>query len=368
MGADRPQEITERPSGDRGNHNSHLVPSNEDFQSYQREQSQRTPRANAGAENTIDVPPLSQKAENCDGNCEPDDMRIDRVGQREVIDNLIAKANEKYIFPDRAEALRDRLESRFSSGAYDGFQSARAFAAALTDDVQAVTNDKHFTVGFSATPLPEAVENPSQAEILADEKKDNFGIREASMFPLEVGYLKLNYFGSTNEAREAIDKEMIKLADASALIIDLRENGGGDPATVAHLLSHILPPGTHVNTVQWRNGTEQPFHTASNPPEQRFGSEKPVYVITSGDTFSGAEEFAYTVKSFGRGTISGDRTAGGAHPANVFKLNNNFVVSIPEGRAVNPITGSNWEGTGVSPDIKSSDAFSEAYRAALKPR
>ena len=124
----------------------------------------------------------------------------------------------------------------------------------------------------------------------------------------------------------------------------------------------------HLNSLYWREGnvTEQ-YWTLPYVPGKKFG-DKPVYVLTSKDTFSGGEEFAYNLKTRQRATLIGETTGGGAHPGTAYRLHPHFDVFIPNGRAVNPITGSNWEGTGVTPDIpiNQEQAFTVAYGMALK--
>jgi C-terminal processing protease CtpA/Prc len=160
------------------------------------------------------------------------------------------------------------------------------------------------------------------------------------------------------------------LANTHALIIDLRQNHGGDPEMIALLSSYLFDQKpVHLNSLYWRdNDSSQQFWTLPYVPGKRFGKEKPVYVLTSGETFSGAEEFTYNLKNLKRATIIGESTGGGAHPGGVYRLGTHFEVFIPNGRAINPISGTNWEGTGVQPDITMprEEAFKAAYNMALK--
>lgn len=162
---------------------------------------------------------------------------------------------------------------------------------------------------------------------------------------------------------------MTLLAHTDALIVDLRNNGGGDPHTVAFMSSYLFDKRTHLNDLVWRrdNRTDQ-FWTDEHVSGKKFGGAKKVYVLTSRDTFSAAEEFSYNLKQLRRATIVGERTGGGAHPGRVHRLHPHLSVFIPNGRAVNPISKTNWEGTGVTPDVqvKAADALRLAERLALK--
>jgi C-terminal processing protease CtpA/Prc len=143
------------------------------------------------------------------------------------------------------------------------------------------------------------------------------------------------------------------------------------PEMVALLCSYLYDGGecVHLNTIYQRRGAVvQHFWTLPYVPGKRFGSQKPVYVLTSNFTFSAAEEFTYNLKHLKRATIIGERTGGGAHPGSRFRIDPHFAIFIPTSRSVNPVTQTNWEGTGVEPEITvpAAEAFSVAYREALQ--
>ncbi len=185
-----------------------------------------------------------------------------------------------------------------------------------------------------------------------------------------IGYVELRAFfpAEAPGAGDAAAAAMRLLAHTGALIIDLRRNHGGDPSMVALLSSYLFSESVHLNSLYWRaNDFTQQFWTFPYVPGPRF-VDKPVYVLTSGETFSGAEEFTYNLKNLKRATIVGETTGGGAHPGDDFPITPHFGVWVPTGRAVNPITGTNWEGTGVAPDIRvpADEALDVAYAAALR--
>jgi C-terminal processing protease CtpA/Prc len=181
-----------------------------------------------------------------------------------------------------------------------------------------------------------------------------------------VGYVKFNGFFDVEFCGPTASAAMNFVAGSRALIVDLRDNGGGSPAMVAYVSSYLFSTRTHLNDL-WtrRTGATEEFWTR-DVPGRRFGGEKPVYVLTSARTFSGAEEFTYNLKSLKRATIVGETTGGGAHPVSAHPIDEHFVIGVPFARAVNPITHTNWEGVGVAPDVKvlAADALATALKLA----
>jgi C-terminal processing protease CtpA/Prc len=168
-----------------------------------------------------------------------------------------------------------------------------------------------------------------------------------------VGYVKFDMFAPPSMCAAAASAAMNAVAGARALVVDLRENGGGDPAMVAYVSSYLFDRRTHLNDLWTRrtNATRGVLDPRQRPGP-RLGGSKPVYVLTSASTFSGAEEFAYNLKSLKRATLVGETTGGGAHPVSGHRIAGRFMLGVPFARAVNPVTRTNWEGAGVAPDVK----------------
>lgn len=304
------------------------------------------------------------------------DRRIDAPTRAKLIDGVLHQLDSAYVFPDKAKEMRQAISARAKRGEYDGITSARMFADSLTAHLQAVSHDKHLRVRYSARPLPNEV--PDQ-EPTAEEKREmqafgrqvNFGIEKAERLPGNVGYLEIRSFGFTAPmADTAVAAAMNLLGHTDALIIDVRRNGGGDPDMVALVCSYLLGPGEIlINRFYWRPADRwDESRTRATVSGMHYGTTKPVYVLTSDRTFSGAEEFAYDIQTQKRGEIVGDTTGGGAHPGGMRRVSENFGVWVPSGRAVNPVTNTNWEGTGVRPDVPvpAEEALRTAHVRALE--
>jgi hypothetical protein len=299
---------------------------------------------------------------------------LDAAARSRVIDNVIAAMNERYVFPDVARKVEAALRDPAQRRALD-VDDPKVFADRLTQALQAQTRDKHLRVMASDTPVPE----PTQADRLAAEdlarfkaeaQRGNFGVERVERLPGNIGYIELRGFESLEWAGETISAAMTLVAHTQALIVDLRRNGGGDPATVAWMTSYLFDERTHLNDLYFRpeNKTTQ-FWTSEWVPGARFGGKKPVYVLTSNGTFSGAEEFSYNLKNLKRATLIGETTGGGAHPGELRKVGTHLRMFVATGRAINPISQTNWEGSGVEPDLKvpADDALRMAQLRALPP-
>jgi C-terminal processing protease CtpA/Prc len=161
---------------------------------------------------------------------------------------------------------------------------------------------------------------------------------------------------------------MTFLSNSDALILDLRRNGGGDPEAIRVLLSYFFDKRTHLNDIYFRDGNRTiESWTSAKVPGKKY-LNKDVYVLTSKRTGSGGEECAYDLQCLHRATLIGTSTWGGANPGGVFRLTDHFSAFIPGGRAINPYTKKNWEGTGVTPDITvdADKALAVAQKMALE--
>jgi len=304
-------------------------------------------------------------------NAAPDGIQVDAATRAGIVRELAQAIDDQYVFPDKAKLIVERLRAKEKSGAYAGISTMEELASVLTDDLRAPTKDLHLRVRVSEQPLPDIPPEPTpemDKMMLGHLKASNFGVRKIEALPGNIGYIDLRTFAPVDFARDIIGAAMQVVADTDALIVDLRNNGGGDPNTVAFMSSYLFDKRTHLNDMVWRQeGRRESFWTEDEVPGKRFGGQKKIYVLTSKKTFSGAEEFGYNMQQLKRGTLVGETTGGGAHPGGMHRLHPHLSVFIPSGRAVNPISKSNWEGTGVIPDVPvaADDALRTAQRLAL---
>ena len=305
---------------------------------------------------------------------EQPDMTIDAAARTQIIDAALKRLNDSYVFPEVAKKMETAIRERAAKGEYDSVSSSRAFAEKLTADLQSVSRDKHLRVRYSHEPIPERGE---RREPSAEEREQfrrevnwmNHGFNKVERLPGNVGYIEFRGFMDEEAGAETVAAAMNFVANTDALIIDLRENGGGNPAMVALICSYLFgPEPVHLNDLYWREGNRtDEFWTRKEVAGKRYLG-KDVYVLTSHYTFSGAEEFSYNLKNLKRATIVGETTGGGAHPGGGFRVSEHFRMFVPTGRAISPITKTNWEGTGVEPDVKvaADIALKTAHLSALK--
>jgi retinol-binding protein 3 len=297
------------------------------------------------------------------------DMKIDSAEQTAVIDGVIASLNEFYVFPETAKKMEEGLRAHQKTNEYETVTNGDAFAALLTDHLRAVSHDKHLAVSFSIRPIPKGDAAPSaedEARIRTQLERGNCAFERAERLPPNIGYLKFNGFPQPDVCGPTATAAMNFLGHVDALIIDLRDNGGGDPSMVAYISSYLFDKPTHLNDLYNRkeDSTSQ-FWTLPYVSGPSLAG-KPVYVLTSKRTFSGAEEFTYNLKMLKRATIIGETTGGGAHPVTGHRIDDHFMIGVPFAKAVNPISKMNWEGTGVEPDVKvaAADALDTAKKMA----
>jgi hypothetical protein len=284
-------------------------------------------------------------------------LKIDAATRARVIDGAVTNLNEFYIYPETAKKMEEALRVRQKKGEYDSLDDAAEFADLLTKQLQEVSHDKHLHVAFSPRVVPNRGpspgRNPEQEERMRTQlERNNCFFDKVEHLPSNIGYLKFNAFPPPHICGPTVTAAMGFLANSDAIIFDMRQNGGGDPKMVQFISSYLFDEPTHLNDMYMRkeDSTTQ-YWTLPYVPGKRFAG-KPVFVLTSSRTFSGAEEFTYNLKNLKRATIIGETTGGGAHPVSGHRIDDHFMIGVPEGRPINPISKKDWEGTGVEPDVK----------------
>lgn len=305
----------------------------------------------------------------------PSSPSITAADRHEVVEALATQLQKRYVFPDAGAKLAAALRAREAGGAYASAADAEAFGQRLAEDMRKLGDDGHFDVRYDpaiqqqtddkepSLPTAEDIEH-GRREMAAY----GYGIDSIARLPGNVGYIEVRGFGPTELVGDVLSAAITVLQGSDALIIDLRRNGGGEPHTVAHLMSHFFPIGDqrHLNDIYSRKDDATHQYWTDPTVQPRYAG--PVYVLTSARTFSGGEEFAYDMQTQKRATLVGETTGGGANPGELYAIGHGFAAFIPDGRAINPVTHTNWEHVGVKPDIAvpAADARHTAHVAALE--
>jgi hypothetical protein len=299
--------------------------------------------------------------------------RLDRVIVKSTVDSACALLSSNYVFPETAAKMAKLLRKNLNSGDYDRLGGPEALAERVTADMRSVSKDKHLGLLYSPQRIAlmrgDTVKGVNHPEIIRMNRRENFGFYKVERLPGNVGYLDLRGFYDPKQpgAGEAAVAAMNFLANAQAVIFDLRRNGGGWPDMIQLISTYLFEEETHLNDLYNRpTDFTQQYWILPWVPGPRL-AKIPVYVLTSGYTFSGAEEFSNNLKELKRSTIVGQTTGGGAHPVDIKIINDQFALKVSIGRAINPVSKKNWEGTGVEPHVKvpADSALDFAYLMAL---
>lgn len=276
----------------------------------------------------------------------------DRAQALQTIEHAIETG---YVYPELRSAIVAKLEDSQRAHRYDGTDPA-LFVQRVTEDLQSVGHDGHLYLSddpaeFAAASAPAHSDTGMDEFARAAALRDHSGLVELMVLPGNLRYLKITSFEWTPKATEqAYDDAIRFLKDGDATIIDLRGNGGGDSDAADYLLSALLPPGTLLFTT--RDGAT--IEESRTRMHMRAGSleGKPLYMLVDGHVGSAAESVAYAVQQNKAGIIVGSNTYGAANNNRIVPVAPRFILSYSYRRPISPVTGTNWEGTGVIPDLK----------------
>ena len=281
----------------------------------------------------------------------------------QVVDSVARLLEASHTSPDTGRMIAEVLRERHRSGGYASLSTAEEFAAALTADMQSVNGDRHLRVTPGAPParaVSAAVSRSAPA---------NFGAERAEYLRGNVGYLRFR--GPLWEEPEALasyEAGLRYLANADAVILDLRSVPGGSAVAVNFIVSHFTPPGTpEVKVYNRLADTTYVRHTLDSVPGPRR-TDVPLYVLVDSASASAAEGLPFALQSMGRATIVGQRTAGAGRNNRLVEVGGGMWASVTFTRVSDPRTGREWEGKGVQPDIVTApaDALAHAHRHALE--
>lgn len=284
---------------------------------------------------------------------------------RAVAERVAAAVEENFFDEARAHEIAAEVRAAAAAGHYD-LSNEADLAAALTATLH--PHDGHFRVEYRA---PQQGARPRPQGGFGNDARAAYGVPSVTMYPGGVGAVDFRLLADFDpdhfEAKNAVDAAFTIVHGSQALILDLRDCAGGSPAMVGYLVGHFVPEGANVyNTFHARDGEQQ--ETPPEPPATGRRLETPLFIVISGRTGSACESLAYTLQAAGRATIVGEPSAGGANPGGLIPVGDNLAVFVSMGTPVNPITGHNWEGAGVQPDVRvpAANAFTRARALALE--
>jgi hypothetical protein len=298
------------------------------------------------------------------------ELTAEPLPPREIVQMALRHLCARYVFPELAEQAATVVRAELAAGAYDDLDE-EALAELLTSQLQEMCHDKHLRV-HAHQPRERLRPPPGRGHADRPHRKpgqlDNFGIRRVERLDGNIGYLDLRRVPDPEHAGQAIAAAMELVSGTSALIIDLRHNHGGSPDGVVFWCSYLFPGATHLNDIYTAStGETKQFWSLAYLPGSRY-LDRPVYLLCSGETFSGGEDFCYTLQAQGRAEVIGEPTGGGAHPTDFVPITTTIGIGVPVARSVNPVTGSNWQGTGVQPNVEvpAEQAYDIGYGKALR--
>jgi C-terminal processing protease CtpA/Prc len=295
-----------------------------------------------------------------------DDFKLDAPERQRVIHGVIDNLKEHYADPALAQQMAEALLAYEKTGDYDAIEDGGKLATLLTQQVRDVSHDLNLEVDYSRRPLPERSAGPSPERMAAYRKAmeaNNCMFEKVEILAHNIGYLKLNFFPDSSVCKPTATAAMASLNNVDAIIFDLRDNRGGFPDMVMLIAAYLFDHPEYMYNPR-ENTTEQSW-TRSPVPGSRL-VDKPVYVLTSAKTISGAEHFSYDLKMLKRATLVGETTGGAAHSGVFHRIDQHFGMGIPEARPINPFSKTDWADTGVEPDVKvkAADALDTAVKLA----
>lgn len=295
-------------------------------------------------------------------------VALDPAFVRATVESIGAMISKEYFDPSVGAEVDAALTRSLAAGHYAAAADDQTLATLINRDLYATTRDKHLNVEARIDIPAQRERSASQADEARalTVRRSNAGVRRVEILPGNVGYFELTNFFRPEEAGDAIATAMQTVAHADALILDMRANGGGSPYTVALLASYLLEPGVPIWDIVHRP-PESPDHYATVTVASH-DVRRPVYVLTSAKTFSGGEGLAFILQERHRAEVVGEVTAGAANAGRPYRVNARFSVTVPNGQVKSAVGGGNWEGPGVTPDVKTpaADALKVAHARALR--
>lgn len=278
---------------------------------------------------------------------------IDAETAARIVEALGKTLNAQYVYPALAKQMTQALHDHLVHGDDKALATGPDLAFALTHQMQEVAHDRHVRVEWLPRIAPPGTPDPTDEERQQKQHLEQIhcGFVKTERLDGNIGYIKIDAFEPVQWCGAKATDAFATLKDVDALIFDLRGSGGGVPEMVTYVESYLFAKRTHLYDMYTREDNKlTPNWTNPDVPGAKLVTQ-PVYVLTSARTFSGAEAFAYDLQTMKRATIIGETTGGGAHPTHPVPLDDHFVLMVPSARAINVVTKTDWEGTGVHPDV-----------------
>jgi retinol-binding protein 3 len=306
-----------------------------------------------------------------------DTLTIDSKTKEKVINKVASIMQEKYVFAEIGEKMANFIHSQYKNGEYNSFTEVKPFCKKLTTDLRTICNDKHVFVFYSPEEaydvraannmLPQEQIDKLKEKFIISDKRRNYGFQKLEILEGNIGYLKLTYCPNISAAETCI-AAMGFLANTDAIIIDLRDNGGGEGIGGVFESYFFTPDRVYLGESFFRDTTlNTESWTLPYVPGKRM-SDTDLYILTNSRTFSAAEGFTYGLQQIKRAVVVGETTKGGAHPIDVLIVEGAILTQVSIGYSYHKTSKTNWEGVGIKPDIEatSENALHVAHISALK--
>ena len=291
-----------------------------------------------------------------------------------AIGDIAVQFEKIYVDPEVGQRMARDLRTRLQAGEYDGITSSRELASVLSKHIDAICKESHTGVSYfeedqlAASPeVDPAAFEQQEAQRIAALRAANYYFAPPQRLEGNIALVRFDGFARPADAGPFVERLMSELADAAALVFDLRANTGGASEMIPVLASYLFDdkPVHLFDRIDRKRGTRTEFRTTPAPPGKRFGSRKPVYILTSKDSFSAAEHFAYTLQQLKRATVVGERTRGGKHGAFGKPVTPHLVAYVATISTIHAVTKTDF-GRGVLPDlaVPAADALNAALAAA----
>ncbi|HEX8332085.1 MAG TPA: S41 family peptidase [Segetibacter sp.] len=291
-----------------------------------------------------------------------ENVPISEVEKQAIFKKAITLMYENYIFPEGVNKIEAIIKKKFASNGFKNETKIFDFLEVLNKDFESLGNDHHLNIFYGPSYVKKirAAENSNSLiatkvpdEFIREIKYENFFLKKAERMDGNIGYFEFNKFEELKFSKEAIAAAMNFISNSSAIIVNLSQNGGGSAETVHFLMNYFLPDSTRLGQFKRRISNEViDIWTAKDPVIKKIPDSIPLYIVVSKSTSSAAEAFAYGLQQFKRAIIIGEQTRGEGNPGKRFVIDDNLYIMVPTATNVNIVTGTSWEATGVTPNIK----------------